>query len=122
VDQSLAEGDHARTLTVLPSGMRPENSSELLESVRMRDVIEELEARFDLVIIDTPPITVLSDALTLVGQVSGVVAVSAAGKTTGDAVRDFLRQIELLRGHLLGVVVNFATSNEKAAGSYYAQR
>jgi len=114
--------DGVRALTILPSGPQPPNPSVLLESDRMRDVLDELQVRFDLVIIDSPPIAVLSDALALVGEVSGVIVVSAVGRTTRDAIRDFTRQVDMLGGNLLGVVANFAPSLDRATGSYYQQR
>jgi len=112
----------ARALTVLPSGPLPPNPSELLESERMREVMLDLRARYDMVIIDSPPLSLLSDALTLVSQVSGVLVVSALGKTTHDGMREFLRLMELLGGNLLGVVANFTPPTARIAGAYYYER
>jgi len=112
----------ARALTVLPSGPLPPNPSELLESERMREVLLDLHARYDMVIIDSPPLALLSDALHLVSQVSGVLVVSALGKTTHEGMREFLRLMNLLGGNLLGVVANFAPRTDRVAGAYYYQR
>jgi Mrp family chromosome partitioning ATPase len=98
----------ARSLTVLPRGPLPPNPAELLESEGMRAVMAELQARFDLVILDTPPVGILTDALALLRDVSGVIVVTAIGKTTHEGLRDVSRQIRLLGGNPLGVVVNFA--------------
>jgi succinoglycan biosynthesis transport protein ExoP len=98
----------SRSLTVLPRGPLPPNPAELLESEGMRAVMAELQARFDLVILDTPPVGILTDALALLRDVSGVIVVTAIGKTTHEGLRDVSRQIRLLGGNPLGVVVNFA--------------
>jgi len=128
LDDSLEEitlegsQETARALTVLPSGPLPPNPSELLESERMREVMLDLRARYDMVIIDSPPLSLLSDALTLVSQVSGVLVVSALGKTTYDGMREFLRLMELLGGNLLGVVANFTPPTARVAGAYYYEK
>ena len=128
LDDSLAEfvldgaGDLGRTLTVLPNGPLPPNPSELLESDRMRDVLLELRARFDMVIIDSPPLPVISDALPLVNQVDGVLAVSGLGVANQDNIRDFLRLLRLHGDNLLGVVVNFTPKGDRAGDAYYRDR
>jgi Mrp family chromosome partitioning ATPase len=74
------------------------------------------------VIVDSPPIPVLSDALPLISQVDGVLAVAAVGLTKRDGVRDFLRLVGLHDGELLGVVVNFSERSDRSAAAYYGQR
>ena len=73
----------------------------------MRWVIRELEARYDTVIIDSPALTTVSDALALVPEVSGVLVVGAFDRTTRRAALDLRKQISLLRGRPLGLVANF---------------
>jgi capsular exopolysaccharide synthesis family protein len=115
---TAADGKH-RTLAVLRNGPLPPNPSELLDSARMREVLLELHARFDIVIVDSPPLPIVSDALPLISQVDGVLAVSAIGLTTREGVRDFLRVVGLHDGDLLGVVVNFAERASASAAEYY---
>lgn len=117
-----AGGGSRLAITWLPSGPVPPNASELLESDRMQAVLVDLQSRFDLVIIDSPPLGVMSDALPLVNQVSGVIAVSALGKTTDWAVAELARAVRRHDGNLLGVVANFARSRKRAAGDYYNTR
>ena len=57
------QGGELRTLDVLPAGPTPPNPTELLESRRMREVLDDLTERYDMVIVDTPALTVVSDAL-----------------------------------------------------------
>ena len=116
-----SDGGEVRTLALLPSGPTPPNPSELLESQRMRDLLQDLQERYDVVVVDSPPLAILSDAFTLVRHVSGIIVVGAVGKTTRAAVRDFRQRIELLGGDMVGVVANFAP-NEHVTGSYYTSR
>jgi Mrp family chromosome partitioning ATPase len=74
----------------------------------MRAVVHELEDRFDLVIIDSPPLAVASDALALVPSVSGVLIVCAVGRTRPEGVRELSYQLSLVGAHVLGIVANFA--------------
>jgi capsular exopolysaccharide synthesis family protein len=107
-----------RTLTLLPSGPLPPNPTELLESDRMHELMDRLEDHFDMVIVDSPPLPVLSDAITLVGHVSGIIVVSAVGVTTTDDIRDVSRLMGLHGGAVLGVVANFAPGADRVKGYY----
>jgi polysaccharide biosynthesis transport protein len=95
-------------IAFLPAGLSPPNASELIGSDEMRAVVHELEDRFDLVIIDSPPLAVASDALALVPSVSGVLIVCAVGRTRPEGVRELSYQLSLVGAHVLGIVANFA--------------
>lgn len=110
-----------RRLTVLPSGPAPPNPSELLESDRMTSLLEELEATFDLVVIDSPALSAVSDALSLVPQVSGVLVVSGLGNTTRDAALELRKQFALVRGRPLGIVANFSAAERGGGYAYYSR-
>jgi polysaccharide biosynthesis transport protein len=106
-------------LTVLPSGPVPPNPSELLESERMRCVLAELGRSFDVVILDSPALGAVSDALALVPQVSEIVIVGGLGKTTRDAAAELNKQFSLLEKQPIGVIVNFAESDRARYSHYY---
>jgi succinoglycan biosynthesis transport protein ExoP len=95
-----------RHLHVLPSGHVPPNPSELLESDRMLELLEELHREFEYVIIDSPALTRVSDSSSLVSRVSGVLVVSAIGQTRRAAAIQFRKQMDMLGGNVLGVVAN----------------
>jgi capsular exopolysaccharide synthesis family protein len=106
----------APTLDVLFAGPIPPNPTDLIESDRMRRLIAEAESAYDLVVIDTPPTSIVSDAIPLVGTVDGVIVVSRLGRSTRDASRHLRDQLVNLGAPVLGVVVNDA----RVAGSYYS--
>lgn len=108
-------GDPAR-LDVLLAGATPPNPVELLESKRMAELLDHAESIYDLVIIDTPPIGVVSDAIPLVHQVDGVLVISRLGRTRRDHAVRLMKQLRGLNAHILGVVVNGA---EPTLGGYY---
>jgi capsular exopolysaccharide synthesis family protein len=108
-----------RELDVLPSGPTPPNPAELLESRRMREIMADLSHRYDMVIYDSPAMDAVSDALALVPHASGVIVVSRLRYTGRDTTRNLLKQLALLRAHVLGVVANYADSPKKRDYDYY---
>jgi protein-tyrosine kinase len=112
--------EESRSLVELSSGPLPPNPSELLESARMRWLVQELESRFDIVIIDSPALAAVSDALSLVPQVSGILTVAGINQTTRQAALSLQRQLALLGGRPLGVVANFwSPEGERYYYDYY---
>src|SRR4051812_16391192 len=106
-----------RTLSVLASGPIPPNPTDLIESDRMRQVLKAVSEKYDLVVIDTPPTSVVSDAIPLVKSVDGVLVVARLGKTTRDSSAHLRDQLNNLGAYVLGVVVNSVT---RASMSGYA--
>lgn len=111
--------DAARSLSILPSGPVPPNPSELLESRRMREVLEELHEKFSNVVIDTPAVAAVSDALALVPMVDDVVVVGGLGRTTRDAAGELRKEFALLGKAPIGIVVNFSESESARYSHYY---
>jgi polysaccharide biosynthesis transport protein len=117
--ESPTEGGQERLLSVLPSGATPPNPSELLEGPRMAETMAELRERFEFVIIDSPALGAVSDALALVPDVSEIVIVGGLGKTTRDAARDLMQQLAFLEREPVGVIVNFAEAERAKYSHYY---
>ncbi len=118
VDVPAGSGGESRSLTVLPSGPVPPNPSELLDSAQMHGLLAELGERFRIVVVDSPALAAVSDALALVGEVSAVVVVGGLGRTTRDAGRDLSKQFSLLDKKPIGVIANF-TEPERGKYSHY---
>ncbi len=112
-------GRSPRTIDVLFAGPLPPNPTDLIESERMRELVEEAERQYDLVVIDTPPTSVVSDAIPLVGRVGGVIVVGRLAKSTRDAVTHLRNQLQNLDAPVLGVVVNALSSDASAYGYGY---
>jgi len=113
----LSDGRAVRSLATIPSGPPPPNPSQLLESARMQSLLRVLENRYETVIVDSPALAMVSDALSLVPTVSGVIMVSGVGQTSRDAALGARKQVSLLGGRILGVVANFAEPQHR--GGYY---
>ena len=104
--ESSKEGRPLASLDVILAGPVPPNPADLLESQRMRMLIQEAERDYDLVVIDTPPTFVVPDAVPLVNQVSGVIVVARLGVTMRDTARKLREQLDNLNAPTLGLVVN----------------
>lgn len=106
-------------LEILPSGTVPPNPSELLASPAMQQLLAELEKRYDLVVLDVPPINIVSDPLALSSQVAGGVYVVRQNFTDHREIRTALTSAEMTGLDLLG----FVFYGEKLRqGSYYSRR
>jgi succinoglycan biosynthesis transport protein ExoP len=94
------------TLQVVYSGLRPPNPSDLFGSSTMADVLRRLGGLADLVILDTPPIDVVTDATVLAAQADGVLLVVDSRRTPLDAVVRAQHKLVAVNANVLGIVLN----------------
>jgi len=112
-------------LFVLPCGPLPPNPAELLMSHRFEVVLEELAKRFDRIILDSPPLQLVTDAVVLSKQADGVILIVHADKTLRDDIKRAARQIRNVGGQIFGVVVNAIDDSRSTYyygkyGAYYS--
>jgi len=98
--------EHESGLFYIPSGPIPPNPSELLSSKRFADVIRKLETMFDVILIDSPPVQLVSDAVILAGVANAMVFVVRADSTPYQVAKGALELLKKGKAHLLGVVLN----------------
>jgi polysaccharide biosynthesis transport protein len=89
------------------------NPTELLAGLRMRAVVAELTHRFDIVLIDSPPVLPVADAMILSGYVDGVLLVVAAGQTRRAELRRTKEKLAQAAAPLVGVLLNKATAQDQ---------
>ncbi len=94
------------SLDILVAGHPPPNPAELLQSHAMADLLKWARERYELVVVDTPPLAVVSDAMALLRNVDGVVLVSQLGKNTRDGATFLRERLVGVHAPLLGVVAN----------------
>ncbi|MBN1629540.1 MAG: hypothetical protein JW990_07245 [Thermoleophilia bacterium] len=93
-----------RNLYAIASGPLPPNPAELLASERMTNLIKELAAMTDCLLIDTAPVLAVSDALTVARHADGVIVVSRIGETTKDQIREMRAIFERSGTRVIGAV------------------
>ena len=102
-------------IAFLPSGPLPPNPSELLSSLQMTELLDRLTGMFDHVLIDSPPLLPVADALELARMVDGVVLIVRSNSASTDEAREVRALVERLGIHLVGVVL----TDVEPAASYY---
>ena len=108
-------------LDVICAGPVPPNPSELLNSTRMKELIEALSTVYDYIIIDSPPVLGMSDSLVLSTVSEGVVVVVKANSTPKEALTQTNYSLRSVNAKMLGVVLNGVEVKKKyAQSSYYS--
>ncbi|MGB4779388.1 polysaccharide biosynthesis tyrosine autokinase [Microbacterium sp.] len=107
-------------LFVLPSGTVPPNPSELLGSVAMDHVLAELTEHFDYVLIDAPPLLLVTDAAVLAKKTRGVLMIAAAGRAKKQDLSGAIRTLQTAGGTVLGVVATMLPTRGPDSYAYGA--
>ena len=122
VAAAMQEVPNQARLFLLASGPLPPNPSELLSSKRTVEVLGSLQAEYDIVLIDAPPVLPVTDALVLSGRVDATLLVAVAGATTR---KEAARSVELLRqvdAPLVGAVLNGVDTEGSYGYAYQSYR
>jgi capsular exopolysaccharide synthesis family protein len=106
-------------LWVMTSGHIPPNPAELLASRQFRDLLRSLGEHFDCIVIDTPPVMAVTDAVVAAHVASGVVFVVGAEMTSRHAAKTAVEQLANGRARFIGAALNKV--NVEAHGYYYAR-
>ncbi len=107
---------------IMPSGALPPNPSELLGSARMKNVLKALAENFDCIIIDLPPVNLVSDALAVSKYISGMIVVVRGDYTEKRELESCFRQLKLSDVNVLGCVINEDKKSKGAYGKYRSKR
>jgi len=108
-----------QNLDIIPCGKIPPNPSELLGSERTRILLEALGRKYDKILIDSPPVNVVTDPVILSQIAGGVIVVIRAGETRRDVVRRARDQLRDVGATILGGVLN-SVDIEKDNYYYYS--
>lgn len=115
-DALISGGELPEGMSVLLCGELPPNPSELLESPQARKLLAELGERFDLVILDTPPVLPVTDPLILARLADGVLVVARCQSTTRAGLQRALGVLRRSEANLLGVVLNEVDARHEEVG------
>ena len=109
-----------KSLSLLTAGSRVNHPSELLGSDEMRELLDSLREKFDLIVIDSPPVLVVADAALLATRTDGVLFVIRAGCTEPDAARAAVGQLQAVGANIIGAVLNDPDDTlPRYEGEYY---
>jgi polysaccharide biosynthesis transport protein len=111
LEGSPSKASDQRALDALVAGaVSSSDSAELLASYSMEAVLQHAKSAYDLVVIDTPPLTVVSDGFSFLGKVDGIVVVGRLGRSRRDAAEQLRHIIACGETPLLGVIANASST------------
>ena len=105
-------------LSILTAGQIPPNPAELLGSKQMDNLLEYVKQYFDYVIIDTPPVNIVTDATIIADKVTGYIFIAQSGKNHVRDLKDAVQKVEEMNGTVVGMVLNDPYNRADAHYSY----
>lgn len=108
----LVKKTQVPNLYLINSGPAPTNPLELLSSEKMANLIDSLKKHFEYILIDTPPLLLLSDAFVLGPKIDGMILVVWGGKTSRDSLRQVEEKLDSYKIRCPGVIINGADLRE----------
>jgi protein-tyrosine kinase len=104
-------------LHIITSGSIPPNPAEILCSARMKTFLEEIGERYDMVLVDSPPVISVADPLIITQYMDGVILVVNSGVTDRETAIAAKQQLDKVNSRILGVVLNKV--RQKSEDDYY---
>ena len=104
-------------LDLLTTGAIPPNPTILLESEKLEKILDQISLKYDIIILDTPPLMGLSDALILTRLVDTVLVVARAKKTTMELLENTINSLKNVNANIAGVILNRIKNNNN--NKYY---
>jgi len=117
--ESIVKKSEVPNLFYIPCGPVPPNPSELLGSILFKTMLESLEARFDHILLDSPPVLGFADAIILSTCVNGVILTVLGGKTPRETLQRAKEALQQTNTKILGVVINRVDIRRSDYGYYY---
>lgn len=106
-------------LDIITSGTIPPNPAEMLSSNRMTAVIEQLRERYDIILMDTPPLLAVTDAQIVATKSDGAILVVEHGKVRRDIAKKAIHNLQAVGARILGVVLNNVKRKAHEEAYYY---
>ncbi|MGL5575944.1 MAG: CpsD/CapB family tyrosine-protein kinase [Sarcina sp.] len=103
---------------VLTSGMIPPNPAEIVDSKAVENLFEYFKTIYDYIIIDTPPVGIVTDGVVLAGKADGTILVVRANKTKDSSVIDGYNELKKVNANVLGTVINVVETPKDKYGYY----
>lgn len=118
-DEGIQHSEKAPAMSVICSGVEPPNPSELLSSAGMERVLTSLKASFDYIIVDLPPVNIVSDPLSIAKYLDGFIVAVRSEFSTRQGVQDVVKKLQIVDAKILGFVIN---DFGKSSGGKHSKR
>jgi capsular exopolysaccharide synthesis family protein len=120
--ETLIQKTDIPNISVLPSGSIPPNPAELISSEKMKEMLQTLAARYDHILLDSPPLINVTDPVILSTMVDGVILVVQGNKTSREVVRRTRQELAAVGAKVFGVVLNNVDLRRDGYTDYYYYR
>jgi capsular exopolysaccharide synthesis family protein len=106
-------------IDLITSGRIPANPSEMLNSNTFKELLAGIKEEYDIVIIDSPPVLSVTDAVILSKMADGTLIVACSGKVRGDDLKKTVEILEKVDSNIIGIVLNKTTNSKRYYMYYY---
>lgn len=113
--------NYKSNLDILTSGKCPPNPSEMINSTVMSNLLKELKNKYDMLIIDSPPLEVVSDGQILSTKVDGTIIVLKSEKSKISSVKESKNLLNRVGANIIGLVINEVKNRKKKYSYYYGR-
>ncbi len=118
-DDGIQHSQKAPSMSVICSGVVPPNPFRLIGSASMERLLDSLREAYDYIIVDLPPVNIVSDPLSVARYLDGFIIVARGEYSTRQGVADVVKKLEVVKANILGFVVNGdGSSSENKYGKY----
>lgn len=118
--EDVIQKTNVENVWILPSGPHPPNPAELLNSRRMKELLALVKERFDIILLDTPPVLAVIDPVIISSLADSTVIIIRAGKTTRKPLAKAVAEIRKAKSDIIGVIFNeVKIGPQGAVGPYY---
>jgi len=108
-------------VALIPNGPTPPNPIELLSSPKNKELLDDLKTRYDVIILDCPPVLGLSDALVMTKYSDANIIVISKGKTKVESLAEVKKSFEKVNSTITGVITNKAKRKHNSYYGYYGE-
>lgn len=115
-----ASTKYKENLSILTSGYIPPNPAEMLASEKMSKLLYKLREEFDYIILDTPPVLLVTDSQILSTKADGTILVVRSEKTKKVEVKDSIGLLKKVNANIIGTVLNCINGSKNKQRNYYA--
>lgn len=117
--ESLLQPTAVENLQILTTGPLPPNPAELLSTKRMQEILTQLRTMADIVVLDSPPVTVVADTAQVASHADGVMLVLNTQRTTREAAKRALGALNQVKANVMGVLLNGVSTQNTGYHYYY---
>lgn len=118
---AVARATPTERFSFISSGSLPPNPAELLGSAKMREIVEDLTRDYESIVLDSPPVMPVTDAVLVAGVVDGVVIVVDSQRTAKQLIREVRTKLINFDAKILGVVLNRVDTRRAGYAQYYSR-